>query len=71
MDGTLLDAWASTKSFRPKDGSGPPPDGGRNGEQDFRGQKRSSDTHASTTDPDERMALPYWDQNLLPNGIAL
>ena len=40
VDGTLLDAWASTKSFRPKDGSGPPPDAGRNGEQDFRGQSR-------------------------------
>ncbi len=38
VDGTLLEAWASTKSFRPKDGSGPPPDAGRNGEQDFRGQ---------------------------------
>ena len=37
VDGTLLEAWASTKSFRPKDGSGPPPDAGRNGEQDFRG----------------------------------
>lgn len=55
VDGTLLEAWASTKSFRPKDGSGPPPDGGRNGEQDFRGQKRSNDTHASTTDPDARL----------------
>ncbi len=51
-DGTLLEAWASTKSFRPKDGSGPPPDTGRNGEQDFRGQKRNNETHASTTDPD-------------------
>jgi len=56
VDGTLLEAWASTKSFRPKDGSGPPPDAGRNGEQDFRGQKRSNDTHASTTDPDARLA---------------
>lgn len=55
VDGTLLEAWASTKSFRPKDGSGPPPDAGRNGEQDFRGQKRSNDTHASTTDPDARL----------------
>ena len=55
VDGTLLDAWASTKSFRPKDGSGPPPDGGRNGEQDFHGQQRSNDTHASTTDPDARL----------------
>jgi transposase len=55
VDGTLLEAWASTKSFRPKDGSGPPPDAGRNGEQNFRGQKRSNDTHASTTDPDARL----------------
>ena len=55
VDGTLLEAWASTKSFRPKDGSGPPADPGRNGEQDFRGQKRSNDTHASTTDADARL----------------
>jgi IS5 family transposase len=55
VDGTLLEAWASTKSFRPNDGSGPPPDAGRNGDQDFRGQKRSNDTHASTTDPDARL----------------
>lgn len=55
VDGTLLEAWASTKSFRPKDGSGPPPDAGRNGEQDFHGQKRSNETHASTTDGDARL----------------
>jgi len=55
VDGTLLEAWASTKSFRPKDGSDPPPGPGRNGEQDFHGQKRSNDTHASTTDPDARL----------------
>lgn len=55
VDGTLLEAWASTKSFRPKDGSGPPPDAGRNGEQDFHGQKRSNETHASATDPDARL----------------
>ena len=55
VDGTLLEAWASTKSFRPKDGSGPPPGAGRNGEQDFHGQKRSNETHASTTDPDARL----------------
>jgi len=55
VDGTLLDAWASMKSFRPKDGSGDPPDGGRNGEQNFRGEKRSNETHASTTDPDARL----------------
>ena len=55
VDGTLLEAWASTKSFRPKGGSGPPPDPGRHGEQDFRGQKRRNKTHASTTDPDARL----------------
>jgi transposase len=55
VDGTLLGAWASTKSFRPKDGSGPPPGAGRNREQDFHGQKRSNETHASTTDPDARL----------------
>lgn len=55
VDGTLLKAWASMKSFRPKDGSGSPPDGGRNGEQDFRGEKRSNETHESTTDPDARL----------------
>ncbi|MDQ2805209.1 MAG: IS5 family transposase [Pseudomonadota bacterium] len=55
VDGTLIEAWASPKSFRPKDGSGPPPDAGRNGEQDFHGQKRRNDTHASTTDPDAQL----------------
>ena len=55
VDGTLLEAWASTKSFRPKDGSGPPPAAGRNGEQDFHGQRRSNETHALTTDPDARL----------------
>lgn len=55
VDGTLLKAWASMKSFRPKDGSGSPPDEGRNGERDFRGEKRSNESHASTTDPDARL----------------
>jgi hypothetical protein len=55
VDSTLLKAWASMKSFRPKDGSGNPPDSGRNGEQDFRGEKRCNDTHESTTDPDARL----------------
>jgi transposase len=55
VDGTLLDAWASMKSFRPKDGSGDPPEGGRNGEQNFRGEKRSNETHVSTTDSDARL----------------
>ena len=55
-DGTLLEAWASVKSFRPKDGDPPSGDGGRNPEVDFRGQRRRNDTHRSTTDPDARLA---------------
>src|SRR5579863_4323731 len=56
VDGTLIEAWASMKSFRPKDGSGEPPaGGGRNREADFHGQKRSNETHASTTDPEARL----------------
>src|SRR5271169_6631379 len=51
VDGTLIEAWASMKSFRPKDGSGEPPAPGRNGERDFHGEKRRNETHASTTDP--------------------
>ena len=55
VDGTLIKAWASMKSFRPKDGSGEPPGAGRNGERAFHGETRSNDTHASTTDPDARL----------------
>ncbi|MBL8697929.1 MAG: IS5 family transposase [Alphaproteobacteria bacterium] len=55
VDGTLIDARASMKSFRPKDGSGEPPGPGRNGERSFHGEKRSNETHASTTDPDARL----------------
>ena len=56
VDGTLIEAWASMKSFRPKDGSGEPPTGGgRNAERDFHGEKRTNATHASTTDPDARL----------------
>jgi transposase len=56
VDGTLIEAWASMKSFVPKDGSGkPPPEGGRNPTVDFKGEKRSNDTHASTTDPEARL----------------
>jgi transposase len=55
VDGTLIEAWASMKSFRPKDGSGEPPGPGRNGERNFRKEKRSNETHASTTDPDAKL----------------
>jgi hypothetical protein len=55
VNGTLLEAWASPKSFRAKDGSGELPGPGRNGERDFNGERRRNDTHASTTDPDARL----------------
>ena len=55
VDGTLLQAWASLKSFRAKDGGDSPPGPGRNGARDFKGEKRSNATHASTTDPDARL----------------
>jgi transposase len=51
VDGTLIEAWAGHKSFRRKDGE--PPMGP--GHQDFRGERRSNETHASTTDPDARL----------------
>ena len=74
VDGTLIRAWASHKSFVPKDG--PPPDktGSRgNPEVDFKRQRRSNDTHASTTDPDARLmtksnsgeAIPAYIGNVL------
>jgi transposase len=55
VDGTLIEAWASLKSFRAKDGGDEPPSPGRNGERDFHGERRTNDTHASTTDPDARL----------------
>lgn len=57
VDGTLLEAWASLKSFQPKDGkhSAPPDDPG-NPTVDFHGQKRSNQTHESKTDPDAKLA---------------
>lgn len=57
VDGTLIQAWASHKSFRPRDGSDDsgPGDGGRNVQANWKGRPRSNDTHASTTDPDARL----------------
>lgn len=55
VDGTLVEAWASMKSFRAKDGSGDPPAPGRNGERDFRGEKRVNSTHESTSDPEAEL----------------
>jgi transposase len=56
VDGTQIQAWASMKSFRRKDGKDEPPGPGRNGTRDFHNDKRSNETHASTTDPDARLA---------------
>jgi transposase len=55
VDGTLLEAWASHKSFKPKDDQRPPSGPGRNPEVAWRGQRRSNDTHASSTDPEARL----------------
>lgn len=56
VDGTLIEAWASMKSFTKKDGSSPPSDdGGRNPTVDFKDERRSNETHQSTTDPDARL----------------
>ncbi len=60
-DGTLIEAWASLKSFKPKqaeEGDDPPggsAEGGRNAEVDFKGEKRSNETHRSTTDPEAKL----------------
>jgi transposase len=59
VDGTLIEAWASLKSFRKKDekpGDRPPPDDPGNPTVDFHNEKRSNATHESTTDPDSRLA---------------
>jgi hypothetical protein len=80
VDGTLIEAWASMNSFRPKDGSGEPPADGRNGERDFRREKRSNETHQSTTDPDAKLyrngdgqesRLCYMGHVLMENGNGL
>ncbi len=57
VDGTLLEAWASQKSFRPKDDPTPPPSDGdpKNPTVNFRGETRSNVTHESVTDPDARL----------------
>src|ERR1700692_322216 len=57
VDGTLIEAWASMKSFKPTGGPNEPPadGGGRNQETDFHGQRRSNETHTSTTDPEAKL----------------
>src|SRR5262245_47857063 len=55
VDGTLLEAWASHKSFRPKNSAPPPPDDPTNPTVNFHGEARRNDTHQSTTDPEARL----------------
>src|SRR6185369_13699753 len=58
VDGTLIEAWASIKSFKPKDPQNGPPSGsggGKNDSVDFKGRKLSNETHGSDTDPDARL----------------
>jgi transposase len=54
VDGTLIEAWASQKSFQRKDSNGKPGDGG-NASVDFHGEQRTNQTHESKTDPDARL----------------
>jgi len=56
VDGTLIEAWAGTKSFKRTDQSSPPPDDPGNPTVNFHGERRSNATHQSTTDPDARLA---------------
>ena len=81
VDGTLLEAWASHKSFRRKDeDGGGPPDDPSNPSANFRGERRTNDTHQSTTDPDARLykkgvgrpaQLAYFAHVLLENRSGL
>src|SRR5487761_112418 len=80
VDGTLLEAWASHKSFKPKDGPPAPPAAGRNAEVGFHGERRSNKTHVSSTDPEARLAtksnataakLSYAGHLLMENRNAL
>ena len=70
VDGTLLEAWASHKSYRSRDGQ-PPQDGrrsGRNRVRDFKGERRRRETHESTTDPEARLYRKGKQQAATPSG---
>ena len=80
VDGTLLEAWASVKSFQPKEKKTPPPDDRGNPTVSFHGEKRSKDTHESKTDPESQLArkgpgkeakLSYSGNLLVENGNGL
>ena len=80
VDGTLLEAWASVKSFQPKEKKTPPPDDPGNPTVNFHGENRSNDTHESKTDPESQLArkgpgkeakLSYSGNLLVENGNGL
>ena len=72
VDGTLLEAWASVKSYQRKDAKNAvPPDDPGNATVDFHGEKRSNQTHASKTDPDAKMARKGKEAKLSYNGNLL
>ena len=80
VDGTLLEAWASVKSFQPKERKTPPPDDPGNPTVNFHGERRSNDTHESQTDPESQLArkgpgkeakLSYSGNLLVENGNGL
>src|SRR5450631_4374336 len=80
VDGTLVEAWASVKSFQPKEKKTPPPDDPGNPTVNFHGEKRSNDTHESKTDPESQLArkgpgkeakLSYSGNLLVENGNGL
>jgi hypothetical protein len=81
VDGTLLEAWASLKRFQPKERKDtPPPDDPGNPTVDFHGEKRSKETHESTTDAEAKLArkgagkeakLIYCGNLLVENGNGL
>jgi transposase len=80
VDGTLLEAWASVKSFQPREKKTPPPDDRGNPTVNFHGEKRSNDTHESKTDPESQLArkgpgkeakLSYSGNLLVENGNGL
>jgi len=80
VDGTLLEAWASVKSFQPKEKKTPPPGDPGNPTVNFHGEKRSNDTHESKTDPESQLArkgpgkeakLSYSGNLLVENGNGL
>jgi transposase len=73
VDGTLIEAWAGLKSFTKRGTGTPPPDDPGNPTVDFHGERRSNATHASTTDPEARLARkgPGKEAKLVYQGHAL